>query len=240
MPKRANGDPDGRKVIVKWLKEGLKLRGKTSNDAAEKIGMMRSHGPKLLAGRRITADEMFVFSRWLEWPVPALGAKNGIDVGAANSSPVVCRVNDTIWTSHPLFNGTPSLTKETFQPIPIIPRPDLVGLQQFAVVVTGEMIDQDIRDGEFAICVPYHQVRKQTAPGDYVLVEVERAGLYNALVLRLSKPEGHWQLQTARQGGKSDPVMTLNADCTASVKPRSDEKVTFIGLVISKFAPLSS
>lgn len=239
MPKRANGDPDGRKVIVKWLKDGLKLRGKTTNDAADVIGMMRSHGPKLLAGRRITADEMFALSRWLSWPVPPLGAKNG-DIITADSSPVVARVNDKTWMSHPLFNGEPHLLKETFLPIPVIPRPDLAGVRQFSVVVSGDLIDQDIRDGEFAICVPYDQARKQITADDYVLVQVERAGLFNALVLRLCKADGHWQLRTAHRDGRSDAVMTLNADCTVSVKPRSDEKVTFVGLVISKFAPLSA
>lgn len=243
MGKRANGDPDGRKVIVKWLRDGLKLRGKTPNDAAEVIGMLRAHGPKLITGqRRITADEMFALSRFLQIPVPRLGAPDGDGTADKNSAPVVCRVNGAIWTSHPLFsNGTSNLLPhEQFDGVPIIPRPDLQGIHQSAVVVTGDLVAHAIRNGEFAIWVPYHQARKEYTPGDYVLVEIERAGLYNAFVLRLEKPDGHWLLQTVRADGTSEPLLTLNADCTAVVKPRIDEKVSFIGLVISRYAPLSS
>lgn len=240
MGKRAKGDPESRKTIIKWLKDGLKLRQYTSNDAAEHIGMLRSHGPKLISGdRRITADEMFALSRFLQLPVPKLGAPDGsTNFGHA---PVVCRVNNEHWTSRPLFHGcNGGKPKETFPLVPTIPWAGLQDLEQFSVVVDGDMIENTIRDGEFAICVDYHTMRKEITPGDFVLAEVERAGLYNAFVLKLDKADGHWTLQTTRNGGKPEAVMTLNEDCTAVTKPRSDEKVTFIGLVISRYAPLSS
>ena len=175
-----------------WLKNGLRQPGKSNVGLARALGIDGSGVSRLLKGdRKLKLEE-----------VPKAAAYLGIDPPGHHVN--VFNEPSSATNRHNLRKVV-SLTKiaaggvlrEVGVPlifeavaIPLVPEPRLNGLEQYATRIDGTDFNKILSPGDYALFVPYKDMRKAPQNGDIVEVERRRGNFVETTVRRLKIIDG--------------------------------------------------
>lgn len=115
--------------------------------------------------------------------------------------------------------------------VPFVPRGDIPGSAQYAVIIDGPSVNKRIPDGAFAICAMYDSVPGGAQHGSLVHVVRERSGLHEHTIkeLRFSR-EGMMLYPVSTDPRFQDPVVLSSGE--------DGEIVRIQGVVIGVFQSL--
>jgi transcriptional regulator with XRE-family HTH domain len=205
-------DTPGKRI--RWA---LKQRKTSAAELGRRLGITRSAVSQWWSEHGATspleklpqiAEELQVYENWLlTGEGEALRERARFPQGSHANRPdiaqalVVGIVEGEVWREGTLIKqqilrqaeiseGRGNLT------IPSVPRPDVLGLKQFAFEIRGASCDKIARNGEYAICVDFDSVRPDgLANGDVVALEKRRSEReYKLLICRAQFSGGHWLL----------------------------------------------
>jgi transcriptional regulator with XRE-family HTH domain len=212
----------------------------TQEQAAEKFGYSKSGYIKLEDGdrklnRHVITAAMQIYGVSSD---QVLGTTRPAVQPEVAMARVVGEVNAGIWLETNPFAFDPDLPSEEdkYPPMPFVPLPAYRGLEQFAVKVIGPSVNQVIKDGHFAVCVPYWKARAAIREGDLVVVQRRQGDLFEGTIKRVYQAGGQWELRPQSDDPRHQtpikiPPMTAEAD-------HQDHEVEIIGLVIWQGAPV--
>lgn len=108
-------------------------------------------------------------------------------------------------------------------------------IEQFAYKIAGNsMVDARIFDGDFAICVPYFEVRSSPVSGDIVIVERRRGGLFERTCKELQVGPNSFSLLS-----RSPDPRYVNPIVVTKDHEADGTEVEIIGLVIYVSRPIA-
>ena len=115
--------------------------------------------------------------------------------------------------------------------VPLVP--GYASNAQFAVLVRGNSMNIDIRDGDYAICLDYRQTTTEIKHDDIVVAQLERAGIFETTIKIIRKSKrGELELWPASTDPKHQDVVQIGAQ-------EDGATVSVIGLVIGVFRDIS-
>lgn len=135
----------------------------------------------------------------------------------------------------PDFDTTDS---DKYEPVPVVRDRKYQEITQFALKVVGPSVNKIIRDGDFAICVPYFEVRDGPRDRDVVAVERKKNGMYQGTIKRLRRIGKEWELHPESHDPKFQDPIRLNENLSGD-RDDSDTEITIIGLVIGQYGSVS-
>lgn len=228
----SDGMPSAQ-ILVDWIAHGLSQDGKSASGLAAVLGLSPSQGSKIMRGvRPLAAHELPTVSEYLGLPVPPLGISSVI-----NSVAVIADISESIWYEASAF-GDVAYPAHTRTPVPAVPDQRFDGLSQFATKVSNVPLDGIDQPDSYAICVPYHKIRKEPVDGDLVTVEIVRSGLYRPALFRMIRTKTGWELRPPA-GAEGLMALKLSPDLRKIIGGDHIELVEFRGLVIGQYVPVN-
>lgn len=115
--------------------------------------------------------------------------------------------------------------------VPFVPRGDIPGSAQYAVIIDGPSVNKRIPDGAFAICAMYDSVPGGAQHGALVHVVRERSGLHEHTIKELRFSREGMQLFPVSTDPRFQEPVTLSSG-------EDGEIVRIQGVVIGVFQPM--
>lgn len=181
-------------MYKEWLRKGLQQPGKSNVGLAKALGIDASGVSRMLKGeRRLQLHEVEKAAAYLGIKPPHYGEvlKDGAVAPARNMTHVVALTKIAaggVWREV----GVKVRYEEVA--IPLIPEPSLAGLTQYATRIDGTDFNKILRPGDYAIFVPYADIRKAPVDGDIVEVERRRGDMVETTVRRVRVHAGEVEL----------------------------------------------
>lgn len=155
-----------------WLRAALRQPGKSGVGLAKALGIDPSAVSRMLQGKRkLHLDELPKATAYLgvdppnharaSSNLPVASTTNGVQV-----VPLTKSASGGVWREV----GVPVIFEAVA--IPLVPEPRLAGLEQYATRIDGTDFNKILTPGDYAIFVPFGDIR--SAPQDGDIVEVER------------------------------------------------------------------
>jgi transcriptional regulator with XRE-family HTH domain len=169
-----------------WLKKGLKQHGKSASGLARSLGIDPSIVSKMVTGkRRISAEELPRIARYLGVPEP-----RSVDIVNGLGRPAEIRLQTQVVSVTKVASGgvwreVGALSVFDRAIIPAVPNPRIEGLTQYAIRVEGTDTDKLFRLGDYAIFVPFDDIRTAPRDGDLVEVEQRRGNMKQTTIRRV-------------------------------------------------------
>lgn len=208
----------GRHMFKRWIKDGLERPGKSAKGLADALGIHQSTISKIISGeRKLRADELPIIARYLEVDPPIASHKGdaSVHVGLVTVTEIAAR---GVWRE---ASAVPMLS-ETL--VPIVPDSRYYGMDQFAVRVdTADFF----KAGDFAVFVPFGEIRKNPRDRDIVLIKRSRGDLVETTIRRVSMRGDVINLV-------SEPEV---AGASPEVIPYDHSTTEIVGLFIGLFRP---
>jgi transcriptional regulator with XRE-family HTH domain len=172
-------------MYEQWLRNGLKQPGKSNVGLAKALGINPSGVSRMLKGeRKLQLSEVEKAAAYLGLPPPTGNSAivNGPVAPTRQSAQAVVLAKSAsaeVWRK--------AGVKVTYEAIaiPFVPEPSLAGLTQYATRIDGSDFNKVLRPGDYAIFVPFQDVRKSPQDGDIVEVERHRGDLKEVTVRRV-------------------------------------------------------
>lgn len=141
------------------------------------------------------------------------------------TAPVVARVSAGV------FRYDEGIVEGTLNPVPAVPRKDIPGQMQYAILVDGPSVNLRIVDGAYAICAPYENYPGGAQHGQLVHVVRERAGLHEHTIKELRFTRDGMILVPVSSDPRyqEEPIKLASGD--------ADELVRIQGVVIGMYQP---
>lgn len=111
--------------------------------------------------------------------------------------------------------------------VPSVSRKDIPNSAQYALLVSGESINNKIADGAFAICVPLDQYPGGAQHGDLVHVVRERSGLQEHTIKEIRFTKNGTEVHPTSDHPDHQEVIIINGDLDTVIMVR--------GVVIGAF-----
>ncbi len=238
--------------VETWIDRGLKKKGSGSvaglaralGIPMDAVSKMRKPG----GGRRPRAEELPLIEEFFGEPFvradrqgPTTASANGSVSESLGAARVIGEIGGGAWYESPLTDiHNPDFPAETdkFPPVAMVHSKRFPGLPQFALKVVGPSVNKIVKDGAFAICVPWGEARSVPVDGDVVAVERRRGGMHQGTIKRLRRVRGQWELHPESTDARHQKPIRLTDELNGD---RDDDSVeiVFVGLVIGQYGDVS-
>ena len=169
---------------IAWLLAGLQQPGKTQKGLGKALGVDESGVSKMLKNkRRLQIYEIPKAAAYLGIPEPGPAGPADHSVASTDrkthSVPVTKIACGGVWREEGV-----SMVIDAVH-IPHAPEPRLEGLIQYATRIDGTDFNKVLRPGDYAIFVPFADVRSEPRDGDIVEVQRHRGSTVETAVRRV-------------------------------------------------------
>jgi transcriptional regulator with XRE-family HTH domain len=152
---------------------------------------------------------------------------------------VVGEIGGGGWFENSLAGLSPDLPPDfdKYEPVPVVRSRKYNGVEQFALKVVGPSVNKLIKDGDFAVCVPYFEARSAPLDGDVVAVERTRGGLHQGTIKRLRRVGKIWELHPESTDPKHQQPIRLTENLTGD-RDDAGTQIVIIGLVVGHYGQI--
>jgi transcriptional regulator with XRE-family HTH domain len=195
-------------MLIEWIKEGLKKKGKSRAGLAKHLGLDRAQITRMLnpeLSREIRANELFAISTYFGEPLPPLGLTQ-LNHGHYDLFPILIRgtVAPGVWRDQNAAPVSSLRLEHSFFP----PDPRFNIDHQFDMMVEGTSIERFAKHGALLRCADIEKSGISPEPDDLVIVERKRDGLVETSAKRYrptsdgielwpDSEDPHWQAPVA-------------------------------------------
>lgn len=236
-----------------WIDRNLKRKGRGSvAGLALHLGVGQDIISKMRredGGRRPKAEELPLIEEFFGEPFPSKARKvrstfrqsSAMSVTEhTQAARVVGEIGGGAWYEGSFSDfQSPDLPPDFDKYEPVSVRDKLYpALVHFALKVVGPSVDKIVRDGDFAICVPYFEAREAMRDNDVVAVERTKAGLHQGTIKRLRRVGKTWELHPESTDERFKTPIRLS---DSGDRDRDDEsvEVRIVGLVVGQYGDVS-
>jgi SOS-response transcriptional repressor LexA len=210
---------------IDWLKAGLQRPGKSNAGLAKALGVNPSAVSRMLKGaRRLQLDEVAKAATYLGIEPPNHANVRLRTVAASTTSVHVVELTKSaaggVWREE----GVPVIFEAVA--IPLVPEPKLAGLKQYATRVDGTDFNKVLKPGDYAIFVPFSDIRKAPQDGDIVEVERRRGDAVETTVRRVRLSGGVVELWPE----SDNPAWEKPHRLTSAERDRTEITGFYVGL----------
>lgn len=210
-------------LLIAWIAEGLKGKGKKGKELASRLGRDASVVSRILSGKRsVKVRELDTIANYLGMPPPDdLMLVN--DRVPVHEIKVIGVVAEGIWRQADLRDDV----EEALLDVPVSKR--FPGVERFALRVEGQSMNKTVPEGYYVICVPYAQVRETVQEDDLVVIERADAGKVEASLKRVKFNGNRVELWPESHDSRFQKAVDFDDADVAN-------QVDIIGLVIGRYA----